>query len=197
MARPRKQDPEELRRAIVVAAVEMLRDQHVDGISARGLAARLGISPTAIYRIFPTMADVLMEVNRGTFGDLDRIFENLPDGASAAERLFFTGRSYMQFMQANPNLWRALFEGQRDSSAYPEWYGAAVAALIGRLATLLRAAGPALDDATAMDQAGRLYVLAHGAIALQFDGRLGLITATAAQDLIEDAIRQMIIRWQG
>lgn len=192
MARPRKQPPEELRQAIIAVAHELLRDHPVGGLSARNLAGQLSIAPSAIYRLFPAMSDILMEVNRDTFSRLDALFDSLPDDLSASEKLLETGRRYIDFMQANPNLWRALFEGERDPDSFPEWYAASIRRLMSRIAALLQQACPDLSPSQAEDRAGRLYVLAHGAIALHFDRRLGLITTARAQDIIEDAIHSMI-----
>jgi AcrR family transcriptional regulator len=192
MARPRRQDPDELRRNIVSAARDLLREGHVEGLSARSLARALSIAPSAIYRIFPTMADVLMEVNRQTFGEIDAMLDRLPQDLSPEARLLEAGDRYMDFMQANPNLWRALFEGSRGKEGFPAWYAQAVRALLERLGDMLRQARPELGREQALGRAERLYLLAHGAIALHLDGRLALITPASAHDIIEEAIRAML-----
>ena len=102
--------------------------------------------------------------------------------------LLETGRRYARFMQDNQTLWRALFEGKRHPDSYPQWYANAVRGLMVRISALLRDACPSLSEAEAFEHASRLYVLAHGAIALKFDGRLGLITASDVNDIIDGAV---------
>lgn len=188
MARPRRFPLEETRSAIIEAAREILCESDAEGLTARRLAARLEITPSAIYRHFPTMSDVLMEVNRQTFQNLDKMFDGLPKDLAPLPRLIETGRRYTQFMQQNQTLWRALFEGKRHPESYPKWYGDAVQALMHRIAELVRDACPSLSQSESLNHASRLYVLAHGAIALHFDGRLGLISAASVNDIIDGAI---------
>ena len=197
MARPRRFDPEDLRRDIIEAARQILREDGVYSLSARSLAAQIKIVPSAIYRHFPTMSDVLMEVNRATFVELNLIFDQLPSQLDAVEKLSQICDRFSRFMQANPNLWRALFEGKRERDSFPDWYNDAIRSLMNRLAGLILEAYPQLTAEESLQYAGRLYVLVHGAIALQIDERLALITPLTMQDITRDAVRGLLIQIQS
>jgi len=178
---------------IIAAARNMLRNEEAGTLTARSLAKPLSIPASAIYRIFPTMSDVIMAVNQETFAELEALFDALPQDHPPADRLIAISAQYMGFMQDNPNLWRALFTGMRRQQSYPEWYLDAIQSLLKRLANLLREIQPELSEDLAMETAGRLYVTAHGAISLELDGRLEIITSLNGQEIALGAIRNTII----
>lgn len=192
MARPRRLDPEEMRRQIIATAREILREGDGSALTARALAKALGIPASAIYRIFPTMGDVFMALNQATFAELDVLFDGLPQDRSPYERLLTLAHGYMGFMRSNPSLWHALFAGERRKGDYPAWYLQAIGKLMKRLAALISENCPGLSRPAAEEAAGRLYVLAHGAISLELDGRLELITPLSGQELALTAMRSLL-----
>lgn len=192
MARPRKLDLDQLRAEIIAAAREMLRTRDLPDLTARALAQSLSIPASAIYRIFPTMGEVVMAVNQATFAELEALFERLPEGGAAEERVLGLAANYLAFMRANPNLWRALFGGPKRAEAYPEWYLAAISGLMGRLAALLESVAPHLGPARAAELAARLYVLAHGALSLEIDGRLSMMTPLPGDEIVLGAVRSLL-----
>lgn len=192
MARPRRIDLDDLRKQIVATARKILREHGSAALTARALAQALDIPASAIYRIFPTMGDVFMAVNQATFAELDAIFDSLPADQPPLERLLTVAAGYMGFMRDNPSLWRALFAGNRRVGAYPAWYLQAIGSLMKRLASLVAENCPGLSQEAAEDAAARLYVMAHGTISLELDGRLQLITPLSGQDLALTAIRSLL-----
>lgn len=192
MARPRRLDPEDMRRQIIAAAREILRDNDGSALTARALAKEAGMPASAIYRIFPTMGDVFMTLNQATFAELDVLFDSLPQDRTPYEQLLMLAQGYMGFMRGNPSLWHALFAGERRKGDYPAWYLQAIGKLMKRLAALIGENCPGLSQPAAEEAAGRLYVMAHGAISLELDGRLELITPLSGQELALTAIRSLL-----
>lgn len=192
MARPRRLDPEEMRRQIIATAREILRDGDGSALTARALAKGVGMPASAIYRIFPTMGDVFMTLNQATFAELDVLFDSLPQDRPPFERLLTLAQGYMGFMRNNPSLWHALFAGERRKGDYPAWYLEAIGKLMKRLAALIAENCPGLSQPAADEAAGRLYVMAHGAISLELDGRLELITPLSGQELALTAMRSLL-----
>lgn len=192
MARPRRIDLDDLRKKIVATARKILREEDSSALTARALAQALEIPVSSIYRIFPTMGDVFMAVNQATFDEVDAIFESLPTDIPPFERLLTLAAGYMGFMRDNPSLWRALFAGKRRAGDYPAWYMEAIGALMKRLASLVAENCPGLSQEAAEEAAGRLYVMAHGAISLELDGRLSLITPLSGHELALTSIRSLL-----
>ncbi len=192
MARPRRLDPDDMRRQIIESARRILREDGSSALTARALAKDAGMPPSAIYRIFPTMGDVFMALNQATFDELDTLFNSLPQDRQPLERLLTLATGYMSFMRNNPAMWHALFAGERRKGDYPAWYLQAIGKLMKRLAALIAENCPGLSQAAADEAAGRLYVMAHGAISLELDGRLELITPLSGQELALTAIRSLL-----
>ena len=191
MARPRKLDLDEMRLQIIAAARQMLCEKDISALTARGLAQRVGLPASALYRIFPTMAEVVMAVNEATFKEIDALFEALPQ-SSPLERFTQLAMGYLTFMRENPSLWRALFVDARRQEDYPDWYLQAIKGLMGRLSALLGAVCPEVPEPIVADATGRLFVFAHGAISLELDGRLGLITPLSSQEIALAAIESTL-----
>ena len=192
MARPRKLDLDDLRLQIIAAAREILSEADISALTARGLAERIGLPASAIYRIFPTMAEVVMAVNEATFHEIDALFEALPPEAPPLERFQRLAAGYIGYMRQNPSLWRALFVDARRQEDYPEWYLKAIAGLMGRLSALLGAVCPEVPPQIVAEATGKLFVFAHGAISLELDGRLGLITPLSTQEIAFTAIESTL-----
>src|SRR5690606_25094194 len=143
----------------------------------------VGYTAASIYNVFGAMSDILMEVNRETFARLEALFDTLPASGTPAARLHLICQSYISFMRRNPALWGALFGGARQRESFPDWYGEAVRGLMGRLTALLREHAPDLDEARAGRLTEQLYVAVHGAVALEVDRRLDILTAQTAGEV--------------
>lgn len=196
MSRPFRKPRDELRTEILDAARRILLAEGADGLTARALAREVGYTAASIYQLFNSMSDVLMEVNRETFTHLAALFEDLPAEEAPAQKLHRVCASYIGFMQANPALWSALFGGMRERSSFPDWYGEAIAGLMGRLTSLLIAHAPQLSVAEARRLTEQLYVAVHGAVALALERRLDLVTEQSAHEIGASVLDAMLSRLQ-
>lgn len=194
MSRPQRVPRAELRQAILESARGILDREGVPGLSARAIAREVGYTAASIYNVFGSMSDILMEVNRETFARLEQLFDTLPDTGTPAARLHLICQSYISFMRRNPALWSALFGGMRQRETFPAWYGEAVRGLMGRLTELLREHAPDLDDNRAMRLTEQLYVAVHGAVALEVDRRLDILTTQSAGEIAASVLDAMLSR---
>ena len=94
-----------------------MRERGSDAVSLRGVAERIGVSPSAAYNHFPDKnalmqavadrgAEILDEAMTVGFHDADEIAD--PDLA-ARQRLLFLGRAYAGFATTEPHLFRHTF----------------------------------------------------------------------------------------
>ena len=103
--RPREGDLN--RSAVVDAAIEMLPDTGLDGLTLTGLAERLGVSQPAMYRHLDGVDDLWREL--GLEGR-NRLAETLGEAAM--------GRSGVEAVEATAYAWRAF------ATESPELYAA-------------------------------------------------------------------------
>src|SRR5450631_1681636 len=97
----------DLRRAIVKAAVEILRETQSLEFSLRELARRAGVSHNAPYKHFADKRELLAAVSAAGFEQLtDRMASEIGGLSDARKRLFALLRAYIDHGVENPALYR-------------------------------------------------------------------------------------------
>ncbi len=189
-AAPRR-SREELRAATLSAARKIILQEGPEALTARKLALAVGYTPGTIYNLFESLPDVLWEVNRDNFARIAMIFNDLP-GDDPASRLLALARRYLDLVEKEPMLFRALFDGPRKSERFPQWYMDAIAGLIDRTAVELQSLAPNLSDAAARSESAAMFAAVQGIASLRATGRLELLTTDSAADLADTLITRIL-----
>src|SRR5262245_33257043 len=116
MATTHSQDPPyhhgDLPRAVVKAALEILRETQSLEFSARELARRAGVSHNAPYKHFADKRELLAAVSAAGFEVLTkRMAREIAGVSDARAQLFALLRAYIAHGVENPALYRLMFEG--------------------------------------------------------------------------------------
>ena len=102
----------DLRRAIVKAALEILRETQSLEFSLRELARRAGVSHNAPYKHFADKRELLAAVSAAGFETLTKRMEREIAGhGNAREQLFAMLRAYIDHGVENPALYSLMFGG--------------------------------------------------------------------------------------
>ncbi len=181
--RPRRRAPAgryhhgDLRRALVEAAIELVRLRGPDGFTLREAARRVGVSQTAPYRHFDTKEALLAAVAEEGFRTLHRRLVEVTASASPdpRARLREQGLACFEFYVADPARFRVMFaRASSRRERYPAlagaWQGVNALLLTSLMACQregqLRGGDPLeLGLATA--------AMTHGLAALAIEGHLG------------------------
>jgi len=113
----------DLERALVDAAVDMIRKDGVKAFTLRSVGARVGVSRTALYRHFDDKAALLARVASEGFR---RLHAALVAAVAAASRrragpLPAMAAAYVHFAEDNPSHYETMFGGfLTDWSRYPD-----------------------------------------------------------------------------
>lgn len=107
----------DLRNALVLTAVRLIEDDGLGEFSLRGTAREVGVSANAAYRHFSDKSDLLTAVAAHGFGQLAqrmrRAMSATRTGRNPAElavnRFKATGRAYVDFALAHPELFEVMF----------------------------------------------------------------------------------------
>lgn len=100
----------ERREQILAAARDLFVEQGVVSASMRAIAARVGITPTAIYDHFKDKEALLAAIAIGFFGDLvDAIAAAIAPEKTPEGRFKAMGRAYVKFGLHHPQEYRLLF----------------------------------------------------------------------------------------
>src|SRR6201982_1230206 len=102
----------DLRRAVVVAALEILSETQSLEISLRELARRAGVSHNAPYKHFADKRELLAAVSAAGFEALaKRMGDAIAGLSNARAQLFAMGRAYIRHGVENPALYSLMFGG--------------------------------------------------------------------------------------
>lgn len=103
------------REEMISAAVNVVREQGADKLTAKTLAARLGISTQPVFTCFETMENVRTEVENAA----EKMFISYTNEAFGERIPFFAyGKRYIEFAKKEPELYRLLFlSGSKDNRA--------------------------------------------------------------------------------
>ena len=115
-ALPRPYHHGDLRNALVVAATELAARDGPDGVVLREAARRIGVSPSAAYRHFPSREGLLAvvgsqarrSVTERMLAAMDAVHVREPS-REAAERFRACGREYIRFALEEPGLFAVAF----------------------------------------------------------------------------------------
>ena len=114
-ARRRADHKLETREVIFRAAVELLDAAGYDAFSLRKLAARIGYTPTTIYRYFRDKDALVIAVMLEGYAAFTRALSTASAGAGDPfARLDALGEAYVSFGLAHPVMYRVLFMQRPD-----------------------------------------------------------------------------------
>lgn len=181
-----------LRRALLDEALATIRAEGVEGLTLRGIGARLGVSRTALYRHFADKRALLAAVATEGFRTLrQQLVTAWEEGGRGRAAFESMGVAYVRFALANPSHYRVMFGGFVDSKASePELAAEAAAAfeaLVDSLAVLQRDAVVRGDDTVLL--ARFVWAVVHGVAMLGIDGQLR--EPGGVEELIRYAIKRL------
>jgi AcrR family transcriptional regulator len=191
-ARKRAYHHGNLRRALLDEALVTIRTEGVEGLTLREIAARLGVSRTALYRHFADKRALLAAVSTEGFRTLREelvgAWEEGGGGRAGFERM---GVAYVRFAVANPSYYRVMFGGFVDPEASDPDLAAEAAgafrALVDALAALQREGIVRGDDTQRL--ARFVWAVVHGVAMLGIDGQLP--EAGSVEELMRYALKRL------
>ncbi len=106
------------REDIAAAALEIVREQGIEGVNARAVAARLGCSTQPLFREFESMEQIKDEVARLA---MELYARHIAEGAEKEPISYKgTGLAYIDFARREPELFKFLFMQDRISHPVTE-----------------------------------------------------------------------------
>jgi AcrR family transcriptional regulator len=185
----------EIENALIDAAERVLMRHGPQGVTVRAVAAEASVAPMGVYTRFggkDGLVDrLLIRGFRGLCAAID------PDGhLDASGRLRQAGHQYRAYAIAHPELYRSMFDNNRQQEESEELQSAAAAAFEG-LVNLVRL-GMASGDFRAGDSdaaARHIWCAVHGGVQLELTGLLQVTDAeTVYAGLLDLLIRGLADR---
>jgi AcrR family transcriptional regulator len=172
-----------LRAALLAEALKLLEKRDFDQLSLREVARNVGVSATAVYRHFPSKESLLEALAAKGLAMLAEQQQWAAAKANGRAAFAQTGRAYVRFALASPNLFRLIFI-HRPSRLRPD-----VESPEGSPARLLRsyvakALGPRATQEQVFVAALRAWSLVHGLSMLILDEQVERKAAEAMIDRV-------------
>ena len=185
----------DLRNALLRAAVELVAEHGVAGLSLREAARRVGVSHAAPYRHFPDRAALLSAIAEEGFGRLvDAGRRAMAEACDPGDRLRAYGLEYIRFARHHPVHFRVMFSAQLPAfETCPEGAPSARIAVDLLFEAAGAAAGAEVGEAERALAVVAARSLVHGFATLVADGRLprDLVADEATAD---DLARRVLLR---
>lgn len=167
-----------------------------EGVSARKVAAAVGVSAPALYRHFRGIDDLLHALRMEGHEKLATYLRAVPASGSALERLEAMGRAYHRFALENRHHFALMFptgstEAPRREAVQQELF---TLMLLRDAVTSGIAAGELRADLDPMTVTTALWAQVHGLTALAVAGFLVQTTA-AEREAVLDGIFAAITAW--
>jgi AcrR family transcriptional regulator len=182
---PRRTPAIETRQRLIAAATRLLVDQGRSALTSRTVSAAAGCQPTAIYRLFGNMDELLDRVAAHGFEEYLRSKQALTVTDDPIADLRRAWDLHIEFGLTRPAFYILMFGEARTGT--PAAAGAAAVAQLRQIMTRVGAAGRLrrpLDDATRMMHAGGVGVVLT-TIALPPDQR---------DPALADAMRESLLK---
>ena len=199
----------DLRRTIVKAALEILRETQSLEFSLRELARRAGVSHNAPYKHFADKRDLLAAVSAAGFEMLTkRMAREMARLKSPRDQLFAMLRAYIDHGVENPALYGLMFGGHLSGPQYSRpaielAEAEKTKALLGEV-IVAGAVGPAIPHTARNERkiAGAIlacWSLVHGLTLLLADGlvgprkKSGVLCETVVQGMLDGLVAELPI----
>ncbi|MBU3749550.1 MAG: TetR/AcrR family transcriptional regulator [Mycobacterium sp.] len=188
----------DLRNALVLTAVRLIEDDGLGEFSLRGTARQVGVSANAAYRHFSDKSDLLAAVAQHGYAQLGqrmrRAMSATRTGSGPAElainRFKATGRAYVDFALAHPELFEVMFGrpgAHPPAPRDPSEDDTGTYALLGSALDELVVHG-VLAPARRPGAEFKAWVTVHGFARLCLDGAVQLQTAAMRTDALESLL---------
>lgn len=156
-----------LRQALIDAALELVAESTVEGVTLRAVARRAGVTASASYHHFTDKDALLAAVARDGFDALTRVqLDALGRRGTARRKLEEMVKQYVLFAMAHQTHYELMFRTlpAEVGGAEGEALRDAALASFSRLVEAVRTANPALSNEEATGKAMLAWALAHGAV---------------------------------
>jgi AcrR family transcriptional regulator len=174
----------DLRAACLSAAMELLAEDGVAGLSVRAVARRAGVSPGAPYRHYPDRDALVSAVAAEGYRELADYLSAAHPLPSTPDDLAAVAVAYVQFALEHRALFRTMFSDPCDGDNSERV--AATTAVAEYVGALVRRAFPGADpDALSI----ALWAVVHGLAFLYLDGKLD----TSSRQAVADGVRAAVL----
>lgn len=197
MGRRSDHSRDELKAMAIAAATEIVREQGLRSLTARGVAGRIGYSVGTLYNVFRDLDDLVVHLNGET---LERLRAALPQGPESGESprgvVEALALAYIAFAFQERELWSALFEHRLPPGRdLPDWLQGHIQSLLAAVERSLAALFPGRSAVEHRRQARLLWSAVHGVAVLAASGKLEVVEGESVEDMTRALVAVLLAGW--
>jgi AcrR family transcriptional regulator len=189
----------DLRRALLAAAVGILRRRGGKALTLREAARRAGVSQTAPYRHFRDKEALLAAVAEDGFRSLRDAIGAAGSAPEPFAKLRAMSVAYVRFAAEHPQHYRVMFSPEVRGSRHPPLREAAVSAFSELLPPIVEGLG--IADASSDEVGARamaVWALVHGLSLLAIDDQVPpIVKERVPLDRLTEAVARVLVEGLG
>lgn len=166
----RKRFEPEIREHVIKAATRAIESKGLEGLKARPIAQRAGISVGSIYNLFGDLDELTRIINGRTYDALYEIERTALEearraGKSSRAQMMDLAAAYLEFVETHQSIWLAALSFNRSQTQPPpQWYLDKEQALFRIIEDAIATFPGAADIETRKNNARALWASIHGIV---------------------------------
>ena len=194
MARRNDHSREQIQAMAIQAAISILNQEGVAGLSTRKVAAAIGYTAGTLYLVFKNLDELILHINAATLDELHRqLAAQLDSPATPAQVIRNMALHYLHFAKTHYARWSLLFTHRLPAEqSVPAWLDDKIRDLFELVGQPLHALIPRLDAQACMCATRVLWSGVHGACELGLNDKLSLGGEVRTEELIESLVENYL-----
>ena len=197
MARRNDHSREEIQAMAIQAAITILNEEGVQGLSTRKVATAIGYTAGTLYLVFKNLDELILHINAATLDELHRLLAAKLNESSPPQVIKAMSLSYLHYAKSHYARWSLLYTHRLpEGIPVPEWLEEKIRRLFALAENPLKNLLPGLG-AKARTRAIRvLWSGVHGACELGLNDKLSfgddISTETLIDSLVDNYLKGLI-----
>jgi AcrR family transcriptional regulator len=194
MARRSDHSRDEIQGMAIRAAITILSEEGMQGLSTRKVAAAIGYTVGTLYLVFKNLDELILYVNATALDELHGIMQAVIEQRQDPQaQLQSMAQAYLSFARAHFARWSLLFTHQLpEGVVLPEWFDAKVRALFALVAAPMQHINPHLSEHDYQQATQVLWSSVHGVCELGLNDKLRFGGDMPAEDLIDALVKNYL-----
>ena len=195
MARRSDHSREEIKQMAVSAAIDILNQQGVAGLSTRKVASAIGYTVGTLYLVFKNLDALILQVNAATLDDLHQaIIQAAKVDSDPTHALQSMASAYLCYAQQYSTRWSLLFSFRLpEGEPVPVWFDQKVSAVFDGVKQPLLQIRPELSEQAVLQATRELWSGVHGACDLGLSDKLSLGGEFQVEALISSLVDHYLL----
>lgn len=190
MARRNDHTREQIKELALMAAEEIIDQQGLNSLTARGIARKMNYTVGTLYLVFENLSDLIVHVNGRTLDMLRKRLDTvLTSSLDQHEKLALLVNEYIDFAHQNKQRWICLYTYNLPmGNELPIWYAGKISALFVLIEEQLAILNRHKSRALIRSKARALWCSVHGICVLSVSGKLEAAGIPAVSDIAGDIV---------